>query len=353
MKLLHILGSNKATRTSETTAAKVYYGPTFEGEDSMTERSMTFSSDEDSSSVFSSFGASANDSCQFSSPKPTQKIFGDALEHPTPSEDKCSTEAQYCANGEEKEEIAPTTTVVDGGTGKENSTAISSTEDAGQYGYGDVGPDKYEYDDAPPTSRATRTRSTTSTTTTHSVSRRSSMKQENCPRRTSIQFGGGAETQVYVPCQRQTVRRRNSITFNESVFVRNVEPIASLTDEPEALWIQCDEYREMKMKMKRLANLVDTGSTGGRNYCIRGLEPFMKANAQKRMNTKNQAWDTVLDEQCRQEDEQIFDDETLANSYKLTSVGTKIVAAQRAKEDEKAIAEYTRSTRLMMRRMSM
>jgi hypothetical protein len=79
----------------------------------------------------------------------------------------------------------------------------------------------------------------------------------------------------------------------------------------------------------------------------------MKSHAQTRLNTKYEAWDTVLDEQCRQEDEEIFCDETIANSYMLASIETKMVAAQRAKEDELAIEEYTRSTRLMMRRLSM
>jgi hypothetical protein len=369
MKFLHLLGSSKASKSE--TKAKVC-GPTFE--DSITERTFS-SSDGDSSSTFSLFGASSD----FSSPKPTQKSIGEAEVNGPTFEDSItersflsdedsssalslfgasgefSSQTKDCANGGEGEESAPSTAIVDGGTaGEENSTVISMKEDAGQYGYGedttnDVS--KYEYDDAPPT--PTRTLTSKRSTLTRSVSRRSSLKQENCPRRASIQFGAGVEIQVYLPGQRQIVRKRNSITFNESVYVRNVEPISSLTDEPEALWIQCDEYREMKTKMKRLASLVDTGNTGGRNYCVRGLEPFMKANAQVRLDTKNQAWDTVLDEQCRQEDEEIFDDETLANSYKLTSVASKMIAAERAKEDELAIKEYTRSTRLMMRRMSM
>jgi hypothetical protein len=350
MKFLGILGSSKASRASDKTVAKEVWccGPI--SEDSITER--TFSSDEDSSSALSLFGASA----EFFSPQPMQKInsedkvYVQGIPAPPSEDSKCST--KDCANaGEEEEETAPTTTAIfDGGTtGEENSRKDA----ADQYGYGDDSPtqdiSKYEYDEAPPTPKTRRS----TPIITHAVPRRSSLKMGGLPRRASIQFGGGEETQVYLPCHRQTVQKRNSITFNESVYVRNVAPISSLTDEPEALWIQNDEYREMKQKMKRLANLVDTGSTGGRNYCVRGLEGLMKSNAQPRMNTKDQAWDSVLDEQCRQEDQEIFDDETLANSYKLTSIGTKMVAAQRAKEDELAIEEYTRSTRLMMRRLSM
>jgi hypothetical protein len=354
MKFLHILCPANKASTSETTVK--ICDPT-SSEDSITE--ITLSSDGDSSSsALSLFDVSPKDCYGF--PSPPQKITsedkGYAQDIPAPSsEDKCSTtKDDCCANGGEEEEIAPTTTstmIVDGGTGEENSTAISrKEEDAGQYGYGDDNPtqdmSKYGYDDAPPTPR------TITHAAVRSSSRRSSMKQGDAPRRASIQFGGGAETEVYVSSQRQMVQKRNSITFNECVYVRNVEPISSLIDDPEALWIQGDEYRETKDKMKRLANMVDTGSTGGRKYCVRGLEGFMKSNAQTRMNTKYQAWDSVLDEQCRQEDEEIFDDETLANSYKLASIGTKMVAVQRAKEDEIAIAEYTRSTRLMMRRLS-
>jgi hypothetical protein len=76
--------------------------------------------------------------------------------------------------------------------------------------------------------------------------RRSSMKQSGAPRRASIQFGG--EIQANLPGKKNPVKRRTSITFKETVKVKNVAPVSKLTDQPEALWFQDEDYNRMRQK---------------------------------------------------------------------------------------------------------
>jgi hypothetical protein len=61
----------------------------------------------------------------------------------------------------------------------------------------------------------------------------------------------------------------------------------------------------------------------------------------------------VVLEQYMQQNKGSFDNETISRKYKIFARGSQEKAAERAKEDEAAIAKYQRDTRRMMRRMSM
>jgi hypothetical protein len=235
----------------------------------------------------------------------------------------------------------------------ENSTVAPTSEV--DYGYGDCSPAA----DILPASSAISKKASTP--------RRSSMKggmdaaEGNTPlpgarraRRASI--GCTGEVEVNLPGKRAPVRRRTSISFcEEPAQVHEIVPVASLTDEPEALWFQSEEYSNIKKKMRSIVHAVEKGegSSSKKTYCTRGLEGHLGQGAKSKTVSRETAWDAVLKEQYMQQHEGNFDDEGISNLYRLSSIESKIAAAQRATRDESEAEAYQQDTRRRMRRMSM
>jgi hypothetical protein len=211
----------------------------------------------------------------------------------------------------------------------------AAPEIASQYGYGDAAPSDGG------SSRSLKT------------PRRSSMKQgSTAGRRASI--GCTGEIEVKLPGIRDPVRRRTSISFSEEDEVKEVERLSSLTDDAKALlWLQKDELEKIKTKVRTIIDIVERGeeTTGTRKFCTRGLERHMMG--QSTQTKINAAWDAVVIEQCLLQNKGSYDDETISRSYKFFTRSSQEKAAERAKEDEAAIAKYQRDTRRMMRRLSM
>ena len=88
-------------------------------------------------------------------------------------------------------------------------------------------------------------------------------------RRASIGYTGEVAN-VLPSSNGKKVVRRTSISFSDRVKVRTCEPVKSLTDEPEALWFQDDEFRKIKAKCFEIVDKVDHGMTGGKKFCTRG-----------------------------------------------------------------------------------
>jgi hypothetical protein len=237
-----------------------------------------------------------------------------------------------------------------GDTRRTEHTIAPSEVDASEYGYEDCSPSqeiaaKYDYGD---TSPAGSRRSATP--------RRSSMKHgednnRRRPRRASIGYTG--EIEVNLPGKREPVRRRTSISFCEEDQINEVVPVKSLTDKPEALWFQDEEYSVMKKKMCSLIHAVERGEASTKQYCVRGLEGHFGEGAQSKGVSRETAWDAVLREQHMQQNEGSFDDEGISMLYRLSSIESKIKAAQRATQDESEVEHYQKETRRRMRRMSM
>ena len=171
------------------------------------------------------------------------------------------------------------------------------------------------------------------------------------PRRVSIGYTG--EIEVNLPGKRKPVRRRTSISFCEEDQVNEVVPVRSLTDEPEALWFQDEEYSVIKKKMCSLIHAVQRGETPTKKkYCIRGLEGHFGEGAECKEVSRGTAWDAVLLEQHMQQNEGSFDDESISMMYRLSSIESKIEAVKRATQDKSAIDHYQRDTRRRLRRLS-
>lgn len=181
--------------------------------------------------------------------------------------------------------------------------------------------------------------------------RRSSLKTSGAPRRSSISYSG--EIEVSLPGERK-VRRRTSISFDDIEQVKEVDPVASLTDDPEKLWFQAEEYDLIRQKASILTRVAATGGANlmkSKNLCVRGLESHI--DSQNVQEEQYIAWKCVFLEQHIQRGTGQFDDETVSQMYSLASMENKSRAQKRAWQDKKDIEKYTRSNRMMLRRSSM
>ena len=205
---------------------------------------------------------------------------------------------------------------------------------------------KYEYGDASPdSSRAADKNHFVQKSIVLRAPRRSSMKQKGLPRRASIQFSG--EIEVNIPGAERPIKRRTSITFRDSVNVRNVPPAQNLTDEPESLWFQEDEYIEMKQKIRSLLEKVQRNGSkkvanGKGHYCTRGLERFFMQDVVQ--NRRYKALDSVLDVQTLQRLEGNYDADFIANLCIFESAQCRKEAAKRGDKDAREAAKQYSST---------
>jgi hypothetical protein len=245
---------------------------------------------------------------------------------------------------------------------KSNGYGVSVPDDKSKYGYEDAGPSRrYRRphrrrtcgadDDDDYLSRDSTGSSLGSTRSTMRSSLRSSIKKGGSSRRASIQFGG--EISVYLPGQEEPVKRRTSISFNESVKVKKVDLVKNLTDAPETLWFQDEEFQAIRRRSLDLVDKYDNGQMKGKKYCIRGLEKLTKSRRKKVMERKYDAWDAVLDEQDVQRDSGTWDEEYMANAYKYKTAEPQEDALRQGMEDYGEIEKYMRSTRNICRRLSM
>lgn len=172
---------------------------------------------------------------------------------------------------------------------------------------------------------------------------RSSMTAPVSERRASIQTQG--ETfEIVLPGQCNPVERRRSITFDDNVNIKSIEPIRFLSQGgAQSLWYQENEYETIKLKTLALLDRVDhsSGVVDGKKYCTRGLEKFMSPEATE--VKKHQAWDAVLNEQFLQRKDGEFDEETLANIYKFSTQRSKKEASKRAIRDAEASEAYLKT----------
>jgi hypothetical protein len=190
------------------------------------------------------------------------------------------------------------------------------------------------------------------------VPRRSSLKSGTSPtgpgnleRRASM---GGAAAPMEIRIRGGVrVHRRRSIEFAKTVQIKEVTPIASLADSCSDLWLNEEEFRQMKSERRQLVKQVKQQGGVLPTDEFRGLEKYVDKSIRI---TKNRAWDTVLLEQDEQEVTGDYNDERIADLYKHYTKASPTAAFERAQNDEQEIQDYLwspRTTKLMMRRLSM
>merc|ERR1711957_302553 len=149
--------------------------------------------------------------------------------------------------------------------------------------------------------------------------------------------------EIQLPGRRESIKRRISITFNEDVNVRKIQPVSKVKGaNKEELWFQDQEYSIIKKKTKALIEKVDeNGIVNGKKYCTRGLEKYMQ-DPVERVQGKYDAWDSVLEEQELQRKTNNYheSDENIARLYKYTSTMSIIQATQRAAYDAEEVASF-------------
>ena len=228
------------------------------------------------------------------------------------------------------------------------------------YGYGQAAPDisykadvavDYGYGRASPTTSVSMELDGKKPENSKRVPRKSSMKQCGVPRRASIGYSG--EIEIQLPGRRDSVTRRTSITIAENKNeVREVEPTPSLTTEP--LWFQAEEYDMINQKALLLTQLAQSGNhkiLAENDLCTRGLESHIDCDAV--FEQQYLAWKSVFLEQYHQRHTHQFCDETVSKIYHLAGNASRERAVHRARQDTVEAEKYTRSTRIMMRRLSM
>ena len=223
-----------------------------------------------------------------------------------------------------------------GGDSPVKPTRSESDDDTGDT-------EKYGYEDAAPTTSIKHDYDGTR------VPRRSSIRPEGAPRRSSIGCSSAKSIEVRVRGERFPVVRRRSIDFARSVRVKEVTPVVKLNQNEEELWLNGEDFKQMKEERKKTVKSVMKGNT---EADIRGLEKYIDKSIRQ---AKQVAWDTVLIEQDEQELAGHFSAEKLAEVYKHYTRESPIKAAMKAKEDNKAVQDYVntpRTQRLMMRRLS-
>jgi hypothetical protein len=231
----------------------------------------------------------------------------------------------------------------------------SATNAPDIFGYGDTAPDQ---DEPVPRRRAARRSSMPVSITSSALSRsKSSLKMAGGQRRDSIKLRG--EVEIDLPPSkmgeaRQRVSRRTSLSFSETATVKHIESAKDLAGGVDDLWFQKNEMAAIRKKVTALVVKTEHGQARdkGKRYCMRGLERYMDPDTTT--FERNQALDSVLNEQYLQQREGVVEENHMANLYKSSVRRSQTEANKRADEDAKEIEAYLSSTRRMMcRRMSM
>lgn len=230
-----------------------------------------------------------------------------------------------------------------------------ATPDADKYGYGDATPDTAQYgygDDASDTGKYGYGEAAPEPLP-HRQSRRSSLKHEGAPRRSSISYTGEVEN-ILPGSGGRPVRRRTSISFDGNNSVKEIQPAKELAENPEELWFQKDEYNLIREKAQLLTDLASAALederilAGKKNkFCFRGLESHI--NAAYVENEQHLAWKSVFLEQYHQRQKGGFDDETVAVLYEMAAMPSRARALERARGDFEEAEKHTRGIRASRR----
>lgn len=196
--------------------------------------------------------------------------------------------------------------------------------------------DLYGYGDAAPTPRLEGEGGR--------MARRSSLKQSGVPRRASIGYTG--EMTLTLPTGERK-QKRTSISFKDDAQVQDIQSVTEMVEDPKRLWFQEEEYEHIKNKIYDILDKQD--QLEGKKYNTRGLESLMDENA---FYERQEAHDSVFEEQRLQKRQTQFDDEKVRSAYQFHSIDAQIKAANRAGKDAESVENYLKFTRKMCRRMS-
>ena len=212
--------------------------------------------------------------------------------------------------------------------------------DTNIFGYVEASPDfqKYGYEEVAPCP--------------HRLGRRSSLRHEGAPRRSSIGYTGEIEN-ILPSSGGRPIRRRTSISFDGNDEVKEVQPMKELAEDPKQLWFQNEEYNLIREKAQLLTDFASASMEGdnilaGTQFCFRGLESHI--NAPYIENEQVLAWKSVFFEQYYQRTQGGFDEEVVARLYEMASMASRARALERAKGDFEEAVKHNHGIRTLGRR---
>ena len=170
---------------------------------------------------------------------------------------------------------------------------------------------------------------------------RSSLKREGAPRRPSIQIKG--EVEIFLPGQRDPVRRKRSISFANEEDVKEVIPCHALSRSSEELWYKRHELRRIRKMNQKLVERMESFENE-RKLCIRGLEDML-INDDSDSRLDKQARESVLYLQDLQAKTGYYDCEYMARLYSHFTRESMLIANERARADANDICSYVRNVR--------
>ena len=124
--------------------------------------------------------------------------------------------------------------------------------------------------------------------------------------------------------------------------------MTELTDRPEDLWFQQEEYNLIREKARLLTSIACSSSDDAeqlerKRLCLRGLESHI--NAAYVEHEQMLAWKSVFYEQYYQRQDGEFDDEIVARLYEMATLPSRARALERAQGDVKEAEKHTRGIR--------
>lgn len=135
---------------------------------------------------------------------------------------------------------------------------------------------------------------------------------------------------------------KRSIQFKEAEQVHLVIGLEDYTeDECDACWYSPEEYSKIeKIMAKQCDNMAKGKVLKNKKSCSRGLEKYQICNFIARRENSGTAMQSVLDEQERQDESQLYNDEAIAQVYHNVSSSCQMWATVVGLRDQKEAERY-------------
>lgn len=141
-------------------------------------------------------------------------------------------------------------------------------------------------------------------------------------------------------------QRTRKVHFHKTILNRRIPHLNDMSQRlREAVWIQPDEYLEIRQRCIATLRIMAMGEasvemTEGEDFCPRGLEGKTREGAMKRREYKLDSMNAVLEEQQILWNEEIEDDVAIMEAYQVFSIPCAEDAYERGAMDEDAIQDY-------------
>jgi hypothetical protein len=139
---------------------------------------------------------------------------------------------------------------------------------------------------------------------------------------------------------------KRSVRFHKTILNRRIPHLNNMSQQlREAIWIQPDEYLEIRQRCIATLRIMAMGEASvelmeSEDFCPRGLEGKTREGVLKRREYKLDSIHAVLEEQQILWNEEIEDDEAIMETYQVFSIPCAEDAYERGALDVLAIQDY-------------